>query len=86
MTQDVSPVVDMLERILGGGEVSFEEVQRLRWQAEGELNLFVERIYRELQMFASDADIRGKDLEWDKSWRKGIRKLYDELRKRANIN
>jgi hypothetical protein len=86
MKPDIAAVVEVMERIHAGGEASFEEVQNLNWHVSAELDPFVQKIYRELQMFASDQDIRMKDPEYDAGWRSGIEKLRRELTERLPLN
>jgi hypothetical protein len=79
---DIASVMKTLERIDLGGEVSFEEVQSLRWDVPPEIDPLIQQIYRELQMFASDIDLRSADREYDASWRRGLRELSSELIRR----
>lgn len=84
MKQSIQDVVDVLDKILAGGDVDFDEVQRLNWSANGDLDRLLQEIYRELQMFASDEDIRKRDLNYDRSWRRGLGRLRDELEARLS--
>jgi hypothetical protein len=80
MTRELSSVLSALARVQEGGEISVDEVQNLKWEADAQIDLFVRRIYRELHMFASDHDIRGKDIRYDRMWRAGLFRLYEELK------
>lgn len=84
MQKNFSEVVTLLDRIVEGGDASFEEVQLLNWQASKELDPFMQRIYRELQMFASDSDIREKDADYDSSWRRGLNEFRHQLMERIS--
>jgi hypothetical protein len=79
MKPDIAAVVEVMERVRAGGEVSFDEVQALKWDVPPKVDPLVQRIYRKLQMFASDQDIRTKDSEYDASWREAIEALRREL-------
>lgn len=84
MNQHAQEVSGMLDRILAGGDVDFDEVQKLNWSVSDDLDPLLQKIYRELQMFASDEDIRRKDPDYDKSWRHGLGNLREELRTRLS--
>jgi hypothetical protein len=82
MSENVELVIKAMKNIVEGGEISFEAVQSLTWQASETLDPFMQRIYRELQMFASDLDLRSKDADYDASWRSGIAELLKELQQK----
>jgi hypothetical protein len=79
MRHDLPLIRSALEKIVDGGEISSEEIQGIPWDTTQELQPLAHRIFRELQMFASDLDLRTKDSAYDASWRKGIAKLLQEL-------
>ena len=83
MNHELDSVRSVMRRIRDGGEVSVEEVKSLHWEASPELDKLLQKIYRNLMIFASDDDIRAKDAEYDASWRSSIADLLDELDRRS---
>jgi hypothetical protein len=82
---DVSEVLAALLRIQEGGEISVEEVKRLKWNVDKNLGPLIQRIYRKLIMFADDEDIRSRDRDYDQSWRAAFASFYEELNRRARM-
>lgn len=72
-------VIAMLDRVIGGQEISLQEVQSLRWSVKSEHDALVQRIYRNLQMYASDADIRKRDSDYSMTWRDAFSTFRKEL-------
>jgi len=83
MPIEIDEVRNALRTIRDGGELSFDEVQSLNWEVPQQLDDFVQRIYRELQIFASDQDVRAKDVDYDKSWRVAFADLLEQLEEKA---
>lgn len=86
MQSNVSAVLEMLTRIRVGGDVTVDEVKALSWDAASELKPLVQRIYRELIMFADDADIRSRDRAYDWSKRSTLNEYYEELKSRIGAS
>jgi hypothetical protein len=86
MQSDVSAVLEMLARIRVGGDVTVDEVKALSWNTASELKPLVQRIYRELIMFADDTDIRSGDRAYDWSKRSTLNEYYEELKARVGAS
>ena len=79
MKDNFEEVFAMLNRAIAGENIAFEEVQAMKWPFHDKLDPLIQRIYRELQMFASDEDIRKRDPSLGNYWKTGLMKLRDEL-------
>jgi hypothetical protein len=77
---DLTQVLSMLKRAIDGESIDIADVQKMEWSVDEKLDPLVQRIYRQLQMFASDADIRKKDEQYAKSWRDALAQHAEELR------
>ena len=64
MSADVSQLVVLIERILAGSVVSYEEVINADWRADGELDRFANEAHFDLKFWVDDEDIRAKDHEY----------------------
>lgn len=84
MPDGFEAVVDALARICRGEEVTFDSVKQLSWSASADTDKLLQKIYRELQMFASDYDIRMRDAEYDANWRAGLRRYISDLESRRD--
>jgi hypothetical protein len=79
MDQDVKDVIGVLMRVLGGGEVSHEELDDLGFEADGELETALNEAYVKLQEFANDRAVRLNDRRFDRNMRFGLQECLDKI-------
>jgi hypothetical protein len=79
MEGDIKEVVGALMRVLGGGEISREDVDGLAFDATGDLLLALNEAYIRLLEFAYDRDARRNDLNLDREMRLALQRALDEI-------
>jgi hypothetical protein len=78
---DVKEVVGALMRVLGGGEITRQEVEDLTFDATGDLQLALNAAYIQLLEFAYDCDARRDDRKLDNEMRLALQSaLYEIVR------
>ncbi len=80
MSADVDRLVEAIERTLAGEVLSDQELQRITWQADGDLDRLAKEAWFELQHWVRDADIREKDADYESRKRARLQWLAGELR------
>jgi hypothetical protein len=84
MMRDMNDVIGILMRILGGGEVSHEELDDLAFEADGELETALNEAYVKLREFANDHDLRLNDPKMDRGMRSELKDCLDNIVKASN--
>jgi hypothetical protein len=79
MEGDIKDVVGVLMRVLGGGEVSLEELNDLSFNNEGEIGTALNEAYVKLREFALDRDIRASDPEAERRMRARLQQCLDKI-------
>jgi hypothetical protein len=79
MRSDVKEVIGALMRVIGGGEISREEVEDLAFEAADELQVALNEAYIELLEFAYDRAVRQNDRRLDAEKRGALRTHLDEI-------
>jgi hypothetical protein len=79
MVPDIKGVIGVLMRILGGGDVSQEELDDLGFDADGELQAVLNEAYIKLREFAHDWPFRAKDRELDRRMRLDLQRCLDTI-------
>jgi hypothetical protein len=79
MERDIKDVIGVLMRILGGGDVSQEELDDLGFDADGELQAVLNEAYIKLREFAHDRPLRTKDRELDCKMRLDLQRCLDTI-------
>ena len=69
MSQDVKEIVGTLMRVVGGGEVSPDDVTQLGFEANGELRDALNDAYIKLLEFAHDRERRLSNSDLDRDMR-----------------
>jgi hypothetical protein len=79
MNRDVKEVVGMMMRILGGGDVSLDQLEELSFEADGELQRALNEAYIKLMEFAYDRELRLADQTLDRKMRSALQKYLDQI-------
>jgi hypothetical protein len=79
MERDIKDVLGVLMRVLGGGEVSQEEMDDLGFEAEGELELALNETYAKLREFANDRSLRANNQDLDSQMRLDLQRCLDTV-------
>jgi hypothetical protein len=79
MEADIKDVVGILMRVLGGGDVSLEELNDLRFDTDGEIGSALTEAYVKLREFAIDRDLRLSDPKADRDLRADLQKRLDKI-------
>ena len=79
MERDFKEVVGLLMRVLGGGEVSHQELDDLGFEADGELETALNEAYVKLREFANDRELRLNDVELDRDMRSRMQDCLDKI-------
>lgn len=79
MQGDIKEVVGVLMRCVGGGETTYEEVEELMFDADGELDIAVSGGFLTLMEFAFDRDERMKDPAKDAAMRVDLQHALDAI-------
>ena len=79
MEPDVKEVIGILMHVLGGGEISREEVEDLAFEAIGDLEAVLNEVYIQLLEFAYDRDSRQSDRAYDQEMRTELQYSLDKI-------
>ncbi len=79
MERDIKDVIGALMRILGGGEMSRDELEDLGFEADGELQAALNAAYIKLLEFVHDRDVRRSDPEVDRAMRSALQECLDRI-------
>jgi hypothetical protein len=79
MHQDIKEVVGVLMRVLGGDEISYDDVQDLAYEATGDLQKALNEAFIKLQEFAYDRDARMSDPRLDAKMRAELEQALDKI-------
>jgi predicted translin family RNA/ssDNA-binding protein len=79
MNRDVKEVVGTMMRILGGGDVSLDQLEELSFEADGELQRALNEAYIKLMEFAYDRELRLGDQTLDRKMRSALQKYLDQI-------
>ena len=79
MAQDIKELIGALMRVLGGSDLSRDEVEDLAFDAEGELQAACNEGYIKLMEFAFDRDARLEDRELDAGMRAELERCLNEI-------
>ena len=79
MERDFKEVVGLLMRVLGGGEISHQELDDLGFEADGELEIALNEAYVKLREFANDRELRLNDVELDRDMRSRLQDCLDKI-------
>ena len=79
MEGDIKEVVGALMRVLGGDEISREEVEDLEFEATDELLAALNDAYIKLLEFSFDRDARLSDGKLDADMRAGLQQSLDKI-------
>jgi hypothetical protein len=79
MERDVKEVIGALMRVLGGDEISREEVEELAFEASGDLQAALNEAYIKLLEFAFDREARLKNERVDDEMRAGLEQSLNKI-------
>ena len=79
MEGDVKEIVGALMLVLGGGEITREEIEDLTFDAEGELETTLNEAYIRLLEFAFDHDAQCEDERLDHEKRAALQGILDKI-------
>lgn len=79
MEGDIKEVVGALMRVLGGDEISREEVEDLEFEATDELLAALNDAYIKLLEFSFDRDARLSNQKLDADMRAGLQQSLDKI-------
>jgi hypothetical protein len=79
MQRDLKDVIGVLMRVLGGGEVSPEELDDLGFDADGELLTALNEAYITLRAFAHDRELRRNDRDIDRQMQLALQDCLDNI-------
>ena len=79
MARDLKEVVGTLMRVIGGAEISPEEVEELTFTASGHLRGAMNDAFIKLLEFAHDKDARSRDPDLDGAMREALRECLDAI-------
>jgi hypothetical protein len=85
MSRDVKEIVGSLMRVVGGGEVSPDDVTQLGFEADGELQEALNDAYIKLLEFAHDRDKRASDSSLDRTMRAELQKCLVRISAAAEL-
>jgi hypothetical protein len=76
---DVKEVVGALMRVIGGGEITRQDVEDLTFDADDDLRLALNEAYILLLEFAYDYDARRNDGKLDREMRLALERILGEI-------
>lgn len=79
MNRDVKEVVGVLMHVLGGGEISHDQLTELSFEADGELQLALNEAYIKLLEFAYDRELRLGDPALNREMRSALEKHLNRI-------
>jgi hypothetical protein len=79
MDGDIEGVVGVLTRVLGGSDVSLEELNNLSFNSDGEIGTALNEAYVKLREFAIDRDIRANDPEAERKMRARLQQCLEKI-------
>ena len=79
MERDIKDVVGVLMRVVGGSEVSHEDLDDVVFEADGELEEALNEAYVKLRTFANDRDLRRNDPKLDHDMRAALQECLDNI-------
>lgn len=79
MHRDLKEVVGVLMRVVGGGEVTPEEVVDLGFEADGDLDMALNDAYIKLLEFSYDYRMRCGNSQLDHDARAGLKAALERL-------
>jgi hypothetical protein len=79
MERDIKEIIGALMCVLGGGELSQDELNDLGFEAEGELQTALNEAYIALMEFVCDRDMRVNDRELDRKARSALQGCLDKI-------
>jgi hypothetical protein len=63
---EINQFIELTEKVLRRESVTLDEIESIRWQAEGELDREINKAWIKLQHYCFDSDIRAKDPEYER--------------------
>jgi len=79
MQRDIKDIVGVLMHVLGGGEISPEELADVGFEAEGELKEALNEAYIKLLELVHDRGARLNDREIDETMRSALQECLDRI-------
>jgi len=79
MDRDIKDVIGVLMHVLGGGEVSSQDLDDVGFEADGEIEAAVNEAYVELREFVNDRDLRLNDPGLDRAKRTCLQACLDKI-------
>jgi hypothetical protein len=85
MRHDIKELIGVLMRVLGGAEVSEDEVLDLEFEADGELIAALNEAYIHLLEFVHDRDLRHADRSLDQRERSTLQESLNKIVELCNV-
>src|SRR5262245_10709812 len=79
MEADIKDMIGILMRVLGGGEVSLQELNELEFDSDGEIGTALNEAYVKLREFAIDRDLTQSDPNADRDFRARLQTYLDKI-------
>ncbi|MBV8652105.1 MAG: hypothetical protein JO255_11605 [Alphaproteobacteria bacterium] len=79
MQHDITELVGVLMRIVGGGETSIDEIEELTFDCADYLRPALDEAFIKLLEFAHDRDLRARNMELDLKARSELDRLLDRI-------
>ena len=79
MRHDIKELIGILMRVLGGEEVSEDEVLNLEFEADGDLIAVLNEAYIHLLEFVHDRDLRREDRSLDRRERSTLQESLNKI-------
>jgi hypothetical protein len=79
VARDVKEIVGTLMRVIGGAEISPDEVEELTFTAGGRLRRAMNEAFIKLLEFAHDRDARSLDPDLDNTMRETLRQCLEAI-------
>ena len=84
MDRDVKDVVGIIMSILGGADVTHQELDDLAFEADGALETALNEAYVKLREFANDRSLRLNDPKLDQRKRAELKDCLDNIVRASN--
>jgi hypothetical protein len=79
MERDIKEVVGVLMRALDGGEVSYDDLDDLGFEADGEIETTLNKAYVKPREFANDRKLRLNGPKVDRDMRTALQDCLDKI-------
>jgi len=79
MNRDAKEIVGVLMQLLGGAEVSHDQLTELTFEADGELQGALNEAYIKIMEFIYDRELRVRDPALDRAMRGALQSCLDRI-------